>query len=82
MHMAKKKIACFLITLLLLQAVTLPVFAAPAVELELNAGSAVLIDAENGTLPVSYTHLDVYKRQGEAPGTNLTIDPLAPRFEP
>ena len=33
-----------------LQAVTLPVFAAPAVELELNAGSAVLIDAENGTL--------------------------------
>lgn len=50
MHMAKKKIACFLITLLLLQAVTLPVFAAPAVELELNAGSAVLIDAENGTL--------------------------------
>ncbi len=52
MHMPKKKITCLLIMLLLLQAFALPAFAtpAPAVELDLNASSAVLIDAENGTL--------------------------------
>ncbi len=50
MHALKKKANCFLIMLLLLQAFALPAIAAPDIELELNADSAVLIDAENGTL--------------------------------
>lgn len=52
MEMPKNKIACFLIMLIFVQSLVLPAFAAPApaIELELNAGSAVLIDAENGTL--------------------------------
>ena len=52
MEMPKNKIACFLIMLIFVQSLVQPAFAAPApaIELELNAGSAVLIDAENGTL--------------------------------
>lgn len=50
MHALKKKITCVLIALLLLQIIALPALAAPDIELDLNADSAVLIDAANGTL--------------------------------
>ncbi len=50
MYMPKRTAICFLILFLLLHLFALPAYATPAVELELNASSAVLIDAENGTL--------------------------------
>lgn len=50
MYMPKRTAICFLILFLLLHFFALPAYATPAVELELNASSAVLIDAENGTL--------------------------------
>lgn len=50
MYMPKRTAICFLILFLLLHLFALPAYAAPAVELELNASSAVLIDADNGTL--------------------------------
>lgn len=50
MHAPIKRVTFFLIVFLLLQALALPALAAPDIELELNADSAVLIDAVNGTL--------------------------------
>lgn len=60
MHMLKKQITCFLAILLLLQVIIVPVSAAPSeVDLELNAGAAVLIDAENETV--------LYEKEGHSP---------------
>ncbi len=50
MYIPGKVTTCFLVLFLLLNIFALQAYTAPAVELELNAGSAVLIDAENGTL--------------------------------
>ena len=58
----KRKIAVLLAAVLLGIAV-MPGVLASADEVEISAPSAVLMEASTGKA-VSYTHLDVYKRQG------------------
>ena len=45
------------------------------------AEGALLAAVERNGAPVSYTHLDVYKRQAEKPGRKLALD-LPPAHKP